>query len=356
VAGLALLFDLGSCRRGEPDPPTTDPRAKAIATDKNAANVHGMNVHDENARGGGGGGGDQTFVVVRDGSTIAEATPRSQPEAVGPAWASWPIPSPPAMPTAHPQDYDTSNKPVVLDRVTGRMWQRFVESKTRVWNEARDYCDRLDLGGYSDWRLPSRVELLSIVDLTHSQPSINQTAFPKTPSDWFWTSSVDAENPTTAAWYVYFYFGYPKTYAMSNQFRVRCVRAPPVSDQHDSSAPQYDVRKESVHDRGTGLTWQRLTPTRSFDFESARQYCAKLRLDQHGGWRVPSAGELLTLVDERRTNPTIEIRAFPHTTGQSFWTSSLFADSAAMAWHVYFESGNSLYGLLKGSYRVRCVQ
>ena len=189
----------------------------------------------------------------------------------------------------HPQDYDTSNKAVVLDRVTGRMWQRLVEAKTHTWSQARDYCDRLDLGGYDDWRLPSRVELVSIVDLTHSQPSINQTAFPKTPSDWFWTSSVDAENPTTAAWYVYFYFGYPKTDAMTNQFRVRCVRAPRCLIG-PARRPPYDVQKEVVRDRGTGLTWQRVAPAQSFAFDGARQYCMKARVGHQGGWRVPSAG------------------------------------------------------------------
>ena len=236
------------------------------------------------------------------------------------------------------------------------MWQRLIDGQTYAWSQARRYCDDLNLGGYRDWRLPTRVELVSIIDFTHTQPSINQAAFPKTPSDWFWTSSVDAENPTTSAWYVYFYFGYPKTDAMSNRFRARCVRAPAVPDPSAGTAPPYDVHKDVVRDRGTGLTWQRATPSEKLAFAAARQYCAGLRLGRERGWRLPTAGELLTLVDERRTNPTIDVVAFPRTPSESFWTASSFADTPAMAWHVYFESGNSLYGLLKGTYRVRCVR
>lgn len=345
-AAIALLSVLGACRRTDSRPERREgPGATAaVARSDGAAGVVTA-AGDHEAAGGATAAGD-----------AGKIAPDDQTGGAGPAWASWPIAGPPSAGTSHPEDYDTSSKAVVLDRVTGRMWQRFVDGQTRVWSQAREYCDRLELGGFSDWRLPSRVELISIVDLTHSQPSINQTAFPKAPADWFWTSSVDVENPTTAAWYVYFYFGYPKTDAMSNRFRVRCVRAAVESDSSNRAAPRYDVGKDIVRDLGTGLAWQRATPARSFDFDAARQYCAKLQLGRQRGWRVPSAGELLTLVDERRTNPTIDVTAFPHTPSQSFWTSSSFADTPAMAWHVYFEFGNSLYGLLKGTYRVRCVK
>jgi hypothetical protein len=348
VAPLALLLVLDGCHRTESGQARLDESGGTTAVGGASGSGTADRAAGATPRVSGTGGGT--------GGGTSGTTPGSQSGVRGPAWASWPIPSPPATGAPHPQDYDTSNKAVVLDRVTGRMWQRFADPRTIVWSQARDTCDGLDLGGYSDWRLPSRIELVSIVDLTHSQPSINQAAFPKAPSDWFWTSSADADNPTAAAWYVYFYFGYPKTDLIGNQFRVRCVRATKPSDQAEPLDPNYDVQKEIVRDRGTGLAWQRVTPAQSFDFEGARQYCMKLRLGHQRGWRVPSAGELLTLVDERRTNPTIDVTAFPNTPSQSFWTSSLFADSPAMAWHVYFEYGNSLYGLLKGLYRVRCVR
>ena len=126
----------------------------------------------------------------------------------------------PGLPNPH--RYDTAAA-VVTDKITGLMWQRNLADKFFTFQEAGRVCDELTVGGYEDWRLPSRIELVSILDMTRTQPSIDVTAFPGTPNEWFWSSSVAADNPK-AAWYVYFYFGYPKTDDMTNRFSVRCVR------------------------------------------------------------------------------------------------------------------------------------
>jgi Protein of unknown function (DUF1566) len=280
----------------------------------------------------------------------AEPTrPRSAP---GP-WAHWPIPNFPSSGLPNPQSYDVSVAGIVSDRVTGLMWQRKVEPGTLTFDEANQRCSRLDLGGYSDWRLPSRIELVSILDLAETQPSIDRDAFPSTPSDWFWTASVASDSPT-AAWYVYFYFGYPKTDERTSPFRARCVRsarAPAVA-----VGPDYEVRPVSVRDRATGLSWQRAVPRRSFSFSEASAYCHQLDLDGQTDWRLPSMPELESIVDERTANPAIDAQAFPETPADSFWTSSLFGNKSAEVWHVLFDHGAALYGLPKAAHRVRCVR
>ena len=260
------------------------------------------------------------------------------------------------MPNATPglpnhQSFDTQTAGIVLDRVTGLAWQRDLDGKLLTFADAQRQCATLTLAGYADWRLPSRIELVSILDVTRTQPAINVTAFPNTPSDWFWTSSVAADN-AQAAWYVYFYFGYPKTDLMSNQFSVRCVR---TAMSKPAPATRYDTQADSVRDLGTGLTWQRAVSDQRFAFDAARAYCSKLGL---GGknWRVPSLAELLTLIDEHAAlPPMIDQAAFPNTPSEAFWSSSYFGGSAGMAWQVYFDHGNGLYGLQNVEFRVRCV-
>ena len=267
------------------------------------------------------------------------------------AWATWPMPnSTPGLP--NPQSFDTQSAGVVIDRVTGLMWQRNLDDKFVTFASAIEQCHRLTLAGYDDWRLPSRIELVSIVDVTRTQPSINVTAFPQTPNDWFWTSSVAAADPQ-AAWYVYFYFGYPKTDGMTNQFSVRCVR---TTAPRPASATRYDIQTDTVRDAGTGLTWERAVPAQTFVFDAARAYCSQLTLGGRTGWRAPSLVELLTLIDERAAvGPMIDITAFPNTPNEAFWSSSYFGGSAGMAWQVYFDHGNGLYGLPSATFRVRCV-
>jgi hypothetical protein len=118
--------------------------------------------------------------------------------------------------------YETTTN-TVHDSVTGLIWQREVSPGSRTWQEAKDGCEALQLGGYCDWRLPSRIELGSIVDYAAYQPAINQTAFPDTPLDFFWTSSAFA-GAKGHVWMVGFEEGVDADDDVVVTHRVRCVR------------------------------------------------------------------------------------------------------------------------------------
>lgn len=53
---------------------------------------------------------------------------------------------------------------VVLDKETGIMWQISPDSDRYPWNKAVKHCDELSYAGYTDWKLPSREELLTLVN------------------------------------------------------------------------------------------------------------------------------------------------------------------------------------------------
>jgi hypothetical protein len=126
----------------------------------------------------------------------------------------------------------------VTDTTTGLVWQRDGSGTragcsgngtlTCTWAEAKAYCGTLALGGVSGWRLPARMELLTIVDFTKysiftNAPSIDPTAFPSTPGEWFWTSSPYAGSSSNA-WEVNFYEGSSNVEGLGYYNRVRCVR------------------------------------------------------------------------------------------------------------------------------------
>ncbi len=62
------------------------------------------------------------------------------------------------------------------------------------------------LCGHTDWRLPTKRELLSIVDNSQSEPAIDLRFFPQTMSSNYWTSSSYANQPKMA-WQVYLKYG-----------------------------------------------------------------------------------------------------------------------------------------------------
>jgi len=50
-----------------------------------------------------------------------------------------------------------------LDTKTNLCWQHPIEDTLMTWQEALDYCDSLDKGSSTDWRLPTLDELRSLV-------------------------------------------------------------------------------------------------------------------------------------------------------------------------------------------------
>jgi Protein of unknown function (DUF1566) len=91
---------------------------------------------------------------------------------------------------------------IARDVHTGLAWQRAVDRDAYAWDEAKSYCARLDVEG-GEWRLPSVRELLTLVDVTRMEPAIDLSAFPDTPSEFFWSSSPSVA-PAKTAWGVNF--------------------------------------------------------------------------------------------------------------------------------------------------------
>jgi hypothetical protein len=152
-------------------------------------------------------------------------------------FAQWPMPDSVAGAQTAPSYATTTD--TVTDNVTHLVWQRnlpatypgcsgnsSVAGDTCSWAEAKNYCASAALAtslGVGGWRLPTKIELESILDQTTSNPAIDSSAFPGTPSAVFWTASpyVDAGE---LAWYVDFNLGGSYYRASSDTYLVRCVR------------------------------------------------------------------------------------------------------------------------------------
>ena len=92
----------------------------------------------------------------------------------------------------------------VTDNCTGLTWQQAREpGPGRTWAEALEYCEYLELGGKTDWRLPNVRELQSIVDYGRWDPAIDPV-FSVVSDFWYWSSSSRVDDPTYA-WSVSFY-------------------------------------------------------------------------------------------------------------------------------------------------------
>jgi hypothetical protein len=119
--------------------------------------------------------------------------------------------------------YTINGDGTVTDRVTALMWQREVPA-TMTWADAMAYCPTLTLGGHHDWRLPTEVELVSLLDDSAATgPMIDATVFPGTPENYFWSSLRMAGSPDNS-WQVDFAGGGSYEAGQNAPLYVRCVR------------------------------------------------------------------------------------------------------------------------------------
>lgn len=110
--------------------------------------------------------------------------------------------------------------------ISGLMWQKQDDGVKRDWATAGTYCAGLNLGGYSDWRMPTISELKGIVDKSY-RPAINPSFFTNTQSAHYWSSTASTDR-TDAAMHVPFddggVDGYRYAGVKTNSEYVRCVR------------------------------------------------------------------------------------------------------------------------------------
>jgi hypothetical protein len=126
---------------------------------------------------------------------------------------------------------------------TGLMWKQCDEglsgatcagtSTTMTWSNALLAAKNSTFAGYTDWRLPNKQELESLLDDTCILPAINNTVFPNTYGGWTWTGTTYSRSPANA-WIVRLDAGNSEAYAKTQPFDVRLVRG---GQSFDALAP-----------------------------------------------------------------------------------------------------------------------
>ncbi|WP_185235230.1 Lcl C-terminal domain-containing protein [Teredinibacter franksiae] len=110
--------------------------------------------------------------------------------------------------------------------------QRYNQCAGYQANQPASYCNTDEfisrvnnesLCGHSDWRIPTRPELETLVYFGQSQPAIDTQFFPNTKNEFYWSSSPVAGH-STSAWAVSFQFGFTAPLQRNNSRFIRLVR------------------------------------------------------------------------------------------------------------------------------------
>lgn len=150
--------------------------------------------------------------------------------------------------------YQAHTNGTLTDQHTGLMWMRCSvgqqwngvsctgSASRHSWDNAMATAKALEYAGYSDWRVPTREELDSIVHCSsgrrsgfnsngygghcqgdYAKPTVSLAAFPNTPDTWYWSSSPYGQSNVNA-WVMGAADGGLSGSYRSTPLRVRLVR------------------------------------------------------------------------------------------------------------------------------------
>lgn len=208
-------------------------------------------------------------------------------------WTVW------AVSGAFPSTTGELDNGMILDPTTGLIWAQQTLPEPRQWADATRSCSELRLGDFHDWRLPTRIELLSTVNYDFSPPVVIDF-LPRLADPW--SASEVAEDPTRA-WRLGFQTGQIIDTPRTESHPVRCVRAGRIS----VNAPPYRfvAGTGSVFDTQTNLTWAS-TPISKVSFAQAKTACTMLNVNGVEGFRLPELHELYSIVDDKKRGPALD--------------------------------------------------
>lgn len=115
---------------------------------------------------------------------------------------------------------------VVIDRVTGLMWQQAASPEHMHYSLATEWINNLNkrgFAGYTDWRLPTLDETMTLMEQAPNSAGVYiDPIFNSKQRAWMWTADrAEADS----AWYVNFNYGYSRLNRIkSSSNQVRAVR------------------------------------------------------------------------------------------------------------------------------------
>ena len=264
-------------------------------------------------------------------------------------YPEWPVQETvPTAPSVSPT-YANNGDGTITDGVTRLVWQATAAPAANctapsadggtgaprcIFADAQAYCASLGLAGRKDWRVPTMMELESLLDYSRQVAPYIAPTFLPLPADWFWTSSGNPER-SGDRWVVFFSTGTVYSNAVDNNTpfldpgSVRCVSGtgigPSTPAGHyvihtgviDAGVADAALPGDTVTDNWTRLTWERGNSV-AMSQQDAQSHCAAL-----GGFRVPTLKELLSLVDPIYANPAIDAITFPGTPPNTFRSATL---------------------------------
>jgi hypothetical protein len=172
------------------------------------------------------------------------------------------------------------------------------EPKSLTYDLAVNYCESLDVDGFTNWRLPEIVELLA---LSNYQVAVGEDMrnpdLDNIKEEHYWSNTLAGIDffDKPQSWVANLVS--PSAYKVSktSSYNVLCVRGAVVSEED-----RFTRVNGIVYDKKTKLQWQDEYISGKIDSVGAQQatnYCDGININGEIGWRIPNVAELLSIVN-----------------------------------------------------------
>ncbi|MFI3302888.1 MAG: DUF1566 domain-containing protein [Rikenellaceae bacterium] len=259
-----------------------------------------------------------------------------------------------------PMSFKDNGDGTITDQNTGLMWQQIPTPEGMTWAQAKEYCEKLELGGHSDWRMPTLKELFSISNFETGWPYLD-TKFFSLSSDQiskdeqYWADNKyvgeTVEGRDDAAFGVNHVTGHIKAYPAGSKMQERGGnnQRPQMQGGQGGQRPQMqgnmppppqggqggqarqggqqggrprgnpmakqiravrgavygenkfvDNGDGTISDLATGLMWSKDDNGKGIEWTEALPYAEGATLAGHTDWRLPNIKELQSIADYSR--------------------------------------------------------
>jgi hypothetical protein len=291
-----------------------------------------------------------------------------------------------------PAAYTDNSDGTVTDKNTQLVWQKTPGNQRLQFAEAKAYCETLQVGGRSDWRVPTIKELYGLADFRgellkpeqgtptpYVDTSYFDFTYPSAPmvfAGQYWSSTLYVKGPiingtNQGAFGFNFADGHIKAYGTGLDYftgkeaassglpspdggppggkapgnYVRCVSGA----ENTYGVNQFEANGDgTVTDAATQRMWQQKDAGQRLEWKEALAYCESLDLAGHQDWRLPDSKELQSIVDYAKTEfPAIDTTVFGISEDAEtldFWTSTTFGDIKSHANVIAFGKALSKSG------------
>ena len=120
---------------------------------------------------------------------------------------------------------------VVVDHATGLMWQKSGSKGSMTHDKTQGYIDQLNkeqFAGYTDWRLPTIPELMSLLEPEKQENGMYLDpifVIPDVKYYWCWSADRLSKGASSeSAWLVHFNYGDVSWNFLNGNYYVRAVR------------------------------------------------------------------------------------------------------------------------------------